>query len=295
MDFMNVDDPLYARLFARAPIYDLVFSYLSPRSLVRFALTCRAVYLAVAGFKRRAFNINRHFSRYFNAPVAFRSLQAKTNTLVSGSNALQFFDRTFYLNADLDIYTHPGHSFEVAQFLVEVEGYRFVPREEQEQDWKVAIGSNWDGTVSRVAVTNAGDRYPLAGMNAVWAFIKTGIDQHPLKVQVIEAASSPLEIILEFHSSMSSSVSMLSRVLSFCVILSVCHELHYVRRCVFSLSHRDFRRAELSRNAVRARFPDSHPKIRSAWLANILLAHPLPSGASNEATFLSGPSAMGQR
>lgn len=131
-------DPPYASLFARAPVYDPVFARLSPRTLVRLALTCRAAYLAAAEFKSRAFNVNRHFSRYFTDPIAFRSLQAKTNTLVSGSNALQFLDRTFYPEADLDLYTHPGHSSEVAQFLVEAQGYVYTPREPQEQDWKAA-------------------------------------------------------------------------------------------------------------------------------------------------------------
>lgn len=210
MDTMDVDEPLYGELFARAPVYDLIFSCLSPRSLAQLALTCRAACLAIAEFKSRAFNINRHFSRYFNEPVAFRSLQAKTNTLVSGSNALQFFDRTFYPDADLDLYTHPGHSFEVAQFLVEAEGYQFTPREDSEPDWKAAIETNWDGTEPRMTVATVGtpERYPMAGINAVWTFNKTGINQHRLTIQIIEASSSPLEVILDFHSSTSPSVSM---------------------------------------------------------------------------------------
>ena len=208
MDTMNIDNPLYAKLFARAPVYDILFACLSPRSLVQLALTCRAAYLAVAEFKARAFNVNRHFSRYFTDPIAFRSLQARTNTLVSGSNALQFLDRTFYPEADLDLYTHPGHSFEVAQFLVEAQGYRYAPRVRQQQDWKVATKRHWDGTARRV--TAPGDSlhgYPMTGFNAVWTFEKTGDKQESLKVQIIEASSSPLECILGFHCSTSSSVS----------------------------------------------------------------------------------------
>jgi hypothetical protein len=204
----TIDDPLYAKLFARAPVYDVVFACLSPRSLVRLALTCRAAYLAAAEFKARAFNVNRHFSRYFTDPIAFRSLQARTNTLVSGSNALQFLDRTFYPEADLDLYTHPGHSFEVAQFLVEAQGYRYAPRATQQQDWKLATKRRWDGTERRViAPPDALHVYPMTGFNAVWTFEKTG-DQHArLTVQIIETSSSPLACILGFHSSTSSSVS----------------------------------------------------------------------------------------
>lgn len=207
---MDVDKPaVYARLFARAPVYDLVFACLSPRSLVRLALTCRAAYLAVAEFKSRAFNVNRHFLRYFTDPIAFRSLLARTNSLVSGSNALQFLDRTFYPESDLDLYTHPGHSFEVAQFLVEAEGYQYIPREFQEKDWRVTTKGHWDGTEQRV-VPSRSHAYPETTIKAVWTFEKTGTNEECLKVQIIEASSSPLESILGFHSSTSCSASILS-------------------------------------------------------------------------------------
>ncbi|KAN0073809.1 hypothetical protein V8E55_012063 [Tylopilus felleus] len=201
MDGM-VGGPLYARLFACAPVYDLVFSCLSPRSLIRFALTCRDVYLAVAEFKTRAFNINRHLSRYFTDPIAFRSLQARTNTLISGSNALQFLDRTFYPEADLDLYTHPGHSFEVTQFLVKAQGYRYVPRESQVKDWKMATNAERDLTARRVQIRESPLHwYPTTHIRAVWSFEKTGSNEERLIVQIIEAWSSPLESILGFHST----------------------------------------------------------------------------------------------
>lgn len=206
-DIMDVDDPFYAKLFARAPIYDIIFACLPPRSLVQVSLTCRAAYFAVASFKSRAFNVNRHLSRYFTDPIAFRSLQAKTNTLISGSNALQFLDRTFYPEADLDVYTHPGHSLEVAQFLI-AEGYQYVPRESQERDWMMAIKGDWDGMQRRVTVTRGQETaYPMTDIHAVWSFEKQGVNQEHLTIQIIEASSSPLESILGFHSSTSFSQS----------------------------------------------------------------------------------------
>jgi hypothetical protein len=39
------------------------------------------------------YNIEHHFGRYFDNPLSFRVLQAQTGTLVSGSNALQYFER----------------------------------------------------------------------------------------------------------------------------------------------------------------------------------------------------------
>ncbi|KAG9311289.1 hypothetical protein JVU11DRAFT_8377 [Chiua virens] len=201
---LQLDESCFARAFACAPIYDPILSSLSLHALIQVALTCRVAYHAVANYKSRAFNINRHLSRYFLDPVAFRSLQAKTNTLISGSNALQFLDRSFYPESDLDLYTHPGHTFELAQFLVQVERYTFVPTGHQPTDWRTAIPEKWDGTQKRVRMEWDEDEpleYPLKGITGVFTFQKPSPSEGTLKVQVIEAAASPVEAILHFHST----------------------------------------------------------------------------------------------
>lgn len=45
--------------------------------------------------------------------------------------------------------------------------------------------------------------YPMTDISAVWTFKKTGPNQEPLTIQIVEASSSPLECILGFHSSTS--------------------------------------------------------------------------------------------
>ena len=55
-------DPPLCKFLPCVPVCDLVFSFLSPPSLVRIALTCRAAYLAVVEvIETRAFHINHHF------------------------------------------------------------------------------------------------------------------------------------------------------------------------------------------------------------------------------------------
>ncbi|PCH44988.1 hypothetical protein WOLCODRAFT_91093 [Wolfiporia cocos MD-104 SS10] len=84
-------------------IYDRICERLTPVSLIRMRRVSRTTYQAVQDFSYRAFDVNRRLSRFFSDPFAFRSLQARTATLISGSFALQFFDRTFYPEADLDL------------------------------------------------------------------------------------------------------------------------------------------------------------------------------------------------
>jgi hypothetical protein len=155
--------------------------------------------------------------RFFCNPIDFRSLQARTGTLISGSNALQFLDRTFYAESDLDLYTHPGHSREVGLWLIRHEGYQFVPSASQAADFEALVKDNWDGLAKRYDPDNdvdmvQGQRYRLTGIGAVYTFAKDkDVDgAPPLKVQIIEAETNPLQCVLGFHSRSYGFCSLVS-------------------------------------------------------------------------------------
>lgn len=53
------------------------------------------------------------------------------DALVSGSVALQFFERVLWKEADLDIFVEQGENAEAfAKYLTETEGYKFNNRKE---------------------------------------------------------------------------------------------------------------------------------------------------------------------
>ncbi|KAI0681875.1 hypothetical protein C8T65DRAFT_690547, partial [Cerioporus squamosus] len=123
--------PLSERILHIELVYEPIFSTLSPANLVRISSTCRTAYAAAAAYTRLTFDINassratfpRRPAQEYARPRAFRSLQARTGTLVSGSTALQFFKRTVWPESDLDLYVHMRHRREVAQWLLD-EGYQ---------------------------------------------------------------------------------------------------------------------------------------------------------------------------
>ncbi|CAL1699944.1 unnamed protein product [Somion occarium] len=142
----------------------------------------------------RAFNIDRILSRFFNPPLAFRQLQARTGTLISGSAALQFFDRSFYKESDLDIYVPKKYRVEAGEFLLRC-GYSFIPGQRQEATFYKAVEQR--------RVTDDAGAYAFRGVAAVLTFEKPAASGSAvnLKVQLIVAAKSPMEIILNFHST----------------------------------------------------------------------------------------------
>ncbi len=182
-------------------LYDLVFEASSPGSLFRLRRTCRLGRTAVDDYLPRAFKINSHFERFFDNPEAFRSLQARTATLVSGSSALQFFNRTTYEGSDLDLYTYYQHRQEVGQWLIQ-NGYVFQPNSMQDSDPDTALRKCVD-------LEDLHDRlkYHMKGVAYVFTFTKPSPRDasKKLQVQVVVASSyaSPMAVILNFHSSKS--------------------------------------------------------------------------------------------
>src|SRR6267154_5799936 len=251
---------LLEQVFLRAPIYDLVFCHLSPRTLVWLSRTCRAAHLAVTCFFRRAYNINRHLSRYFSDPLAFRSIQARTGLVISGSNALQFLDRTLYPESDIDLYAHPGHVYELLGWLESV-GYQFQPNEwhNQEHDWRDHAKANWDGTSKRIIEDTAnglGTRYP--GIAAVYTFKRFVVmdrETVELQVQVIETTCNPIETIMKFHTSLSKLSSFL-RTCFDAFGCSLRDERYYFQCSIFLLPRCNIR------GAMRTQDPRSVPPLR---------------------------------
>ncbi|KDQ51107.1 hypothetical protein JAAARDRAFT_199331 [Jaapia argillacea MUCL 33604] len=193
-------------VFTRAPVFDNILSRLSPVALIRLGQCSRTTLGAVANFANRAFNINKHISRFFPDPITFRSLQARTATLISGPSALQFLDRTFYPESDLDLYTPNKHGYEVGLWLKQ-DGYVFVPNSFQDEDFDMSfggvMGANFVGEVTDDLDLNHLQQYGIKGVNGIYCFEKASQDgtEPPLRVQIITASTTPLECILNFHST----------------------------------------------------------------------------------------------
>lgn len=183
------------RIFQSPPAYDSILSCLSQQMLVRVSQSSRLFSEAVASYSRRAFNINRHLSPWFDDPLEFRSLQARTGMLISGSNALQFLDRSYYPGSDLDLYLSSSYALEVGLWFMD-KGWTFEPTDFQTEDFKELAKPAKLRALSRPDAIN--ESYPFAGVATVFTFRKNGLQ---LQVVVAKVNRSPLECVLGFHSS----------------------------------------------------------------------------------------------
>ncbi|KAK6503746.1 hypothetical protein TWF481_008750 [Arthrobotrys musiformis] len=207
-------------------LYTSIFSFLDPPDIVRLLATCRSLQL----FKYELWNINRSLRRFVDDPLAFRSLMARHNALVSGSHALQFLARVKWPESDLDVYITGNEGLVAfADHLVEKEGYNFSPYQWQSKETRTAIPNreeerdafvkdifenadpNWDpadDTSSERAL------YLTTDINGVFNFIHPSNKNR--KIQLISARGVPLNAILaDYYASHIFNIFTWNRAYSF--------------------------------------------------------------------------------
>ena len=124
------------------------------------------------------FNIDRRLRSYFADPIAFRDLQARTDMLIAGLTALQFFLRTAWTE-DLFLYVCRERRFEVGWWLLD-NGYHFTPSATQPTDFQTCV------------ITPNKDPHMVKDVDAVYSFT----NQASKRVVVFSTATAPAAVLL---------------------------------------------------------------------------------------------------
>ncbi|KAF7969375.1 hypothetical protein HWV62_27462 [Athelia sp. TMB] len=109
-------------------IYEPILDHVPPCTIYSFGRVSKSARTCIENYHLVTFNINRHLATFLPDPIAFRSMQARTGAVISGSNVVQLLDRTYYNEADLDIYVNPGHGYEVGEHMIREQGFRLIDK-----------------------------------------------------------------------------------------------------------------------------------------------------------------------
>ncbi|KIM29370.1 hypothetical protein M408DRAFT_68065 [Serendipita vermifera MAFF 305830] len=194
-------------VLTHSTLVDSIYRHLSVADILSLNLVCSAVYAAVRKWLPAAYNVENHFRRFFDDPLSFRVMQARTGTIVSGSNALQFFERTYYPGSDLDLYVPCRETYAVAKWLQE-NNYVFTPDEEQLGALENTTTTAFFEEVAqrRVSIHDIRNAdfdmgYCWSSVEVVFNFIHTSNPSLKVQMIVTEPQSAPVACILHFHSS----------------------------------------------------------------------------------------------
>lgn len=194
----------------RPEIVDSIFASLSPANAVRFQRVARVTRDIMHFVNGSSYSIYKHLRRFFVDPLDFRSLQARTGTIISGSNALQFLDRTCYPGSDMDLYTHPGHTKAVGKWLIK-EGYIYEPQTEDDPlDFFDVDFDSWTPWITSpdsddpASMDGMDFDYSLPGIRGIYHFVKY-YNGEQREIQIMATVNTPIQCILAFHSSTCSN------------------------------------------------------------------------------------------
>ncbi|KAK7444300.1 hypothetical protein VKT23_015312 [Stygiomarasmius scandens] len=138
----------------------------------------------------------------------FRSVQALTGAVISGSTALQFFARAHWTASDLDVYVEHSSGYLMALFLISI-GYDFEPT--NSQNWSIS------DAYDQINLTEVYD--DGRGFACVFNFHRGSS-----KIQLITATYSPIDIILNFHSTVV--MNLITARHAFCLYPQASFEEH---------------------------------------------------------------------
>lgn len=185
----------YEQIFTDPTISVIVFDLSSAMVLVRLLKTSHHIRSMVKAYIAKAFTVDRVVCRYFDDTSLFRSVQNHTATIISGSAALQFFDRSFYPGSDLNLHV-PMSGVDVLFTFLLGNGYAFVPHIGQDFDLGRALAESALPLWRENGVTT------MRGIAGVFVFTKIPGGRE-LKIEVVVAFHASLDTILHYHSSMS--------------------------------------------------------------------------------------------
>ncbi|KAH9856400.1 hypothetical protein C2E23DRAFT_698176, partial [Lenzites betulinus] len=181
----------------------------------------------VQGYIRTTYNADKLLSPYFRDVLSFRSLQARTGTLIAGRSALHFFDRSKLPGDPLDVFVYFHRRREVVDWFLEV-GFKFIPSYNQPNDL--------DFYIADVIVEERPSNPP--GVCGILLFQLEGSPD--VTVRLFVAARSPMEIVLCSHST--CMVNVISYEKAYCLFpratlhdhhsLLMNHEDHYAGRAL---------------------------------------------------------------
>lgn len=193
-------EPLSIKCLRCPGVLESICASATPRTTIRLRETCRMTANLVAAFNSLAFDINKFLEKLLPRPIEFRSLQARTGSIIAGSTALSFFARTWFPGDNINLFVNPGHEYEVARHLIDVQGFAYRPTGTV-QAVDFVDGNNGNTPLSIEDNQLRGSIYAVRSVKIVHRFIRTDKEGHDVEILMMLTTRSALHAVLNAHSS----------------------------------------------------------------------------------------------
>lgn len=180
-----------------ASLLNKIFAFCSLNGLLSLSRCSFALYNIFNNYKRSAWNLDTFFARWFNRPREFRRILECGGSIISGSQALQFFDRTYYRDSDMDIFVRKEGVLLTAHFL-ESSGYHVQCKRKEDEIYEILTASEGNPILDAF-------RSKKGFITAILDYVRIDCDngiQSSRCVQLLVVNVNPIRFVLfDFHSS----------------------------------------------------------------------------------------------
>ncbi|KAL0578274.1 hypothetical protein V5O48_003718 [Marasmius crinis-equi] len=175
--------------------FDVFLPLFTAAELSKMLVVSRKFNDTINAYRRRLHDIDKLLLMFFTLTEIrlFRDIQSLDGFLISGSMAVQYFAGVVWPISDMDIYCYPQNFTRLVRLLRRI-GYGYVPYRGSSADLSVVIQSIRDGA-EPFNVYRRGKT-----ISAVLNFTRR-VKGSFKKIQVVVCKHSPIEAILNFHST----------------------------------------------------------------------------------------------
>ncbi|PPQ72614.1 hypothetical protein CVT26_004088 [Gymnopilus dilepis] len=207
-------------------------------TIISLRQTSSRLYALCKSYENITWDINTKLQDWFENTATFLYVMDYCGAIISGSFAVQFFDRTKYSDDDLDIYIRVG-AFEIMGRWLEMQGYRRVDTQiDDEYDNPIYTEDPILRDVERFVVQCIETKgFPETSFLGAVEFIKDAEESGTKKtVRLSVVDRNPVEHIL-FHSHSSTLINIITSYEAISVFpkSSFLHRVSYVCRTPESL------------------------------------------------------------
>jgi hypothetical protein len=153
MDVNHLNEATKWQCLLLFPVFDTLCTYLEPPDLLAIRRTTKEFAALYSSAGASQFKINLLLKRFVKDPIALRSTLATHHALISGSAALQLFERVVWSDSDLDIYVENDENntalLTLCDYFIRSEGYAV-----KIVDTQITYDDMRNGTINKVSRVN---------------------------------------------------------------------------------------------------------------------------------------------
>ncbi|KAJ7750551.1 hypothetical protein B0H16DRAFT_1318604 [Mycena metata] len=181
----------------------------------------------VSHYRRLVWDPDSRFQPWFRDPTRqFRTMLRRCGAIVTGSQMLQFFDRTNYPDSDMDIFLRIGGVSLLGNWLT-TQGYSPAAPSAKYTFFRNRV----QRACSQIITRQGEPQTPIRGVYNYYRYVATQTVVHHQKIQLVVVDMDPIHhVIFDFHSTGVMNFLSSTRAVSIFPLCTFRYRKSYVAR-----------------------------------------------------------------